>query len=159
MRKALGNFIHLEQDQNITDRFETLFGNAMDNVETCLTQTMTKHDVPLEVIGAALQMWLEFRVTIGRRPIDISDDHAKEWAAALDYTIRKVNFHEAPVEQISGWYHIAAQPVRERYTLLIEGLDVMPCDYRYFRGVDNPLDKLVEAANMLEELEERFYRP
>jgi hypothetical protein len=35
----------------------------------------------------------------------------------------------------------------------------MPCDYRYFRGVDNPLDKLVEAANMLETLEERFYKP
>ena len=25
----------------------------------------------------------------------------------------------------------------------------MPCDYRYYRGEDNPLDKLVEAAMML----------
>ena len=49
--------------------------------------------------------------------------------------------------------------IREKYSLLIETLDVMPCDYRYFRGADNPLDKLVEAANMLETLEERFYRP
>jgi hypothetical protein len=32
----------------------------------------------------------------------------------------------------------------------------MPCDYRYFREKDNPLDKLVEAASMLEDLEERF---
>jgi hypothetical protein len=39
---------------------------------------------------------------------------------------------------------------------LVKTLDVMPCDYRYFRGDQNPLDKLVEAAAMLEELEERF---
>jgi len=39
---------------------------------------------------------------------------------------------------------------------LVKTLDVMPCDYRYFRGDQNPLDKLVEAASMLEELEERF---
>jgi len=38
-------------------------------------------------------------------------------------------------------------------------LDIMPCDYRYFRGDENPLDKLVEAAVMMEELEERFRRP
>ena len=39
---------------------------------------------------------------------------------------------------------------------LVRTLDVMPCDYRYFVGKENPLDKLVEAAAMLEELEERF---
>jgi len=32
----------------------------------------------------------------------------------------------------------------------------MPCDYRYFTGLQNPLDKLVEAAELLEQLEERF---
>jgi hypothetical protein len=32
----------------------------------------------------------------------------------------------------------------------------MPADYRYFTGDDNPLDKLVEAAQMLELLERRF---
>jgi hypothetical protein len=32
----------------------------------------------------------------------------------------------------------------------------MPADYRYFTGEDNPLDKLVEAAQMLDELEMRF---
>jgi hypothetical protein len=39
---------------------------------------------------------------------------------------------------------------------LIDILDVMPCDYRYFTGRENPLDKLVEAAELLEELEARF---
>jgi hypothetical protein len=41
----------------------------------------------------------------------------------------------------------------------VETLDIMPCDYRYFRDKDNPLDKLVEAAAMLEELERRFREP
>jgi hypothetical protein len=33
----------------------------------------------------------------------------------------------------------------------------MPCDYRYFVGSQNPLDKLVEAAELLEQLERRFH--
>jgi hypothetical protein len=41
----------------------------------------------------------------------------------------------------------------------VETLDIMPCDYRYLRGKNNPLDKLVEAAVMLEEMERRFREP
>jgi len=159
MRRALGRFIHLESDARLTERFEMLFGNMMDEVETLLTQIMTQHDVPLEVIGSAMQMWLEFRVTMGRKRIALDGAQPREWAAALDYTVRKVNFHEAPVEQIAHWYTVSSAVIREKYAILIETLDVMPCDYRYFRGLENPLDKLVEAANMLEKLEERFYKP
>ena len=159
MRKALGRFIYLESDPILTDRFEMLFGNAMDEVETLLTQIMTRHDVPLEVIGAAIQMWLEFRVASGRKHITLDGAEACAWAAALDYTIRKVNFHEVLAERIGQWYNVSPQVVRGKYAVLVETLDVMPCDYRYFRGIDNPLDTLVEAANMLEQLEERFYKP
>ena len=159
MRRALGQFLHLESDPALTDRFEILFGNAMDPIETHLTQIMTRHDVPLEVIGSAIQMWLDFRVALGRRPLVYDGSETKAWAAALDYTVRKVNFHEVPAEQLAQWYEVPPQLVRGKYSILIETLDVMPCDYRYFRGVENPLDKLVEAANMLEQLEERFYKP
>jgi len=158
MRKALGEFLHREHDPVLTDRFEMLFGNAMDDVETLFTHIMTQRDVPLEIIGAAMLMWVEFRVASGRRHITLGGSEARAWAAALDYTVRKVNFHEAPLEYISRWYEVSPQVVRSRHATLVEILDVMPCDYRYFRGLENPLDKLVEAASMLEELEERFYR-
>jgi hypothetical protein len=32
----------------------------------------------------------------------------------------------------------------------------MPADYRYFAGENNPVDKLVEAARMLEDLDNKF---
>lgn len=158
MRRALGGFMHLESDPVLTDRFEMLFGNAMDDVETLFTHIMTQHDAPLEIIGAAIQMWVEFRVALGRKHISLKGGEARAWAAALDYTIRKVNFHEVPIEWISRWYDVSTQVIRSRHAILVEILDVMPCDYRYFRGVENPLDKLVEAATMLEKLEERFYK-
>ena len=152
--RALGNFLRTESDPVLTERFERLFGNAMDEVETLLTEAMTRHNLPLDVIGAAIQMWMEYRIAIGRRPLDISNP--APWAAALDLTVRKVNFRDAPLREIAEWY--AAQPstVRKCHMDLVQTLDVMPCDYRYFRGDQNPLDKLVEAAAMLEELEERF---
>jgi hypothetical protein len=154
MLQALGDYLHIEEDVTLINRFQTLFSNALDDVEDLLTTTMRDQKVRLEVIGAAIQMWLEYRVTIGKRYLDLS--YPQGWAAALDYTVRKVNFEEVSMEQVAQWYKADDGAVQANQTQLVETLDVMPCDYRYFRGKDNPLDKLVEAATMLEDLENRF---
>ncbi len=152
--RALGDFLRTESDTTLTERFERLFGNAMDEVETMLTEVMTRHNLPLDIIGAAIQMWMEYRIAVGRRPLDMSEP--SPWAAALDLTVRKVNFREATLNDIAQWYGARPSTVRKHHMDLVKTLDVMPCDYRYFRGDQNPLDKRVEAASMLEELEERF---
>jgi tetratricopeptide (TPR) repeat protein len=154
--RALGSFLRTESDPVLTERFERLFGNAMDEVETSLTTVMTQHDLPLDIIGAAIQIWMEYRIEVGRRSLDAGN--AAPWAAALDLTVRKLNFREAPLREIAKWYGAQASTVRKYHMDLVKTLDVMPCDYRYFRGEQNPLDKLVEAAAMLEELEERFHQ-
>lgn len=156
-KRALGSYIRYEPDKELAERFEQLFGEGMDDVETLLTKQMTKKGLPLEVIGAAVQMWLEYRICLGRRPLIIRKPET--WAAALDYTIRKVNFAELSQREIADLYGVSPSTVRAYHNDLIQTLDIMPCDYRYFRGDENPLDKLVEAAAMLEELEERFRRP
>jgi tetratricopeptide (TPR) repeat protein len=156
-RRALASAIRYEPDKELAERFEQLFAEGMDEVETLMTQQMTRKGLPLEVIGAAVQMWLEYRIGVGRRPLVIRK--AETWAAALDYTVRKINFHELSQREISELYGVSASTVRAYHNDLVQTLDIMPCDYRYFRGDDNPLDKLVEAAAMLEELEERFRRP
>ena len=156
-RRALAPAIRFEPDKELAERFERLFAEGMDEVETLMTQQMTRKGLPLEVIGAAVQMWLEYRICVGRRPLVIRK--AETWAAALDYTVRKINFHELSQRDISELYGVSPSTVRAYHNDLVQTLDIMPCDYRYFRGDDNPLDKLVEAAAMLEELEERFRRP
>jgi hypothetical protein len=156
-RRALGSYIRYEQDDELAERFEQLFGEGMDEVETLLTGQMTRKDLPLEVVGAAVQMWFEFRICIGRRPLIIRKPET--WASALDYTIRKVNFCELSQRDIADLYGVSTSTVRTYHNDLVQTLDIMPCDYRYFRGEENPLDRLVEAAAMLEELEERFQRP
>lgn len=154
MLQVLGNYIRVEQDKVFLDRFESLFSNALDEVESRLTTIMPRHGVGLEIIGAAIQMWVEYRVAIGKRYLDLS--RPESWAAALDYTVRKVNFLDATVEDVAQWYSASESAIRSNHADLIEVLDIMPCDYRYFRGDENPLDKLVEAAMMLEDLEKRF---
>jgi tetratricopeptide (TPR) repeat protein len=154
MLHALGNFIRTEKDKALVSRFEALFSNALDPIESLLTMMMPKHGIRLEVVGSAIQMWVEYRVTIGRRYLDLSRPEA--WAAALDYTVRKINFLEAPMDDLLEWYNTLEAAIRTNHADLVSTLDIMPCDYRYFRGDDNPLDKLVEAAMMLEELEKRF---
>jgi len=154
MLQALGNYIRVEKDKTLLGRFEALFSNALDQVESRLTVIMPQNGVGLEIIGAAIQMWVEYRVAIGKRYLDLS--HPESWAAALDYTVRKVNFVEAPLEDIARWYGTHETAIRHNHADLINVLDIMPCDYRYFRGEENPLDKLVEAAMMLEDLEKRF---
>jgi tetratricopeptide (TPR) repeat protein len=156
-KRALGSYIRYEPDKDLAERFEQLFGEGMDEVETLVTKEMTERKLPLEVVGAAVQMWLEYRICLGRRPLVIRKPET--WAAALDYTVRKVNFQELTQREIADIYAVSPSTVRAYHNDLIQTLDIMPCDYRYFRGDDNPLDRLVEAAAMLEELEERFRRP
>ena len=154
MLQALGDYLRTETDKSLINRFEPLFSNALDDVESQLTTVMPREGMPLEVVGAAIQMWVEYRVTIGKAHLDLS--HPEQWAAALDYTVRKVNFKEDSLENLADWYNTNEASIRNDHNELVQTLDVMPCDYRYYRGENNPLDKLVEAAMMLEELEERF---
>jgi tetratricopeptide (TPR) repeat protein len=152
--RAVGEYIRIEPEPELSERFERLFAQALDDVESVLTEHMTAERQRLEDIGAAIQMWLEFRITWGRRPLPARKPAS--WAAALDYTVRKVNGHNAKTGEIAESYGVSEATVRERHQELVEVLDIMPCDYRYFTGAKNPLDKLVEAAQMLEELEEKF---
>lgn len=155
--RALGDFIRYEKDTHLVERFEKLFANAMDGVESLLTERMTRQHIPIEQVGAAIQMWLEFRIAIGRRPLSVRKPAT--WASAVDYTVRKVNFRETSQKEMAASYSVSESTLRKHHNDLVETLDIMPCDYRYFRGDNNPLDKLVEAAAMVEELERRFREP
>jgi tetratricopeptide (TPR) repeat protein len=152
--RVLAEFIRLEPDSRLTERFEQLFASGMDDVEEVVTDRMTQAGMPVEEIGAALQMWLEYRIALGREQLIIRK--AETWAAALDYIVRKVNLRPVRRYKIADLYGVSDSAVRDRHRDLVSTLDVMPCDYRYFTGDENPLDKLVEAAELLEELEARF---
>lgn len=155
--KALAEFIGIETDPKLVERYERIFGNAMDEVETLLTKKMTSAGMPLEEIGAAIQMWLEFRITLGRAPLSLR--RPEVWAAGLDFTIRRLNLRTVTAQEVAELYSASEQALREKHQALVETLDIMPCDYRYFTGKDNPLDKLVEAAELLEQLELKFRSP
>lgn len=155
--RALAEFLRLEPDSEIAERFERLFASGLDEVENVLTERMATGGMPIEEIGAAMQMWLEYRIAVGRQPLAIRKPEA--WAAALDYTVRKVNLRKVTQRELAALYGVSEQVLRQRFEELVTTLDVMPCDYRYFIGDQNPLDKLVEAAELLEQLETRFRTP
>jgi tetratricopeptide (TPR) repeat protein len=155
--KALAKFIELEPESSVTNRFQLLFGSGMDDVEQTLTDKMSEAELSIEEIGAAIQMWLEYRIALGSEPLILRKPET--WAAALDYTVRKVNLRPVTRRELAKFYGISESALRDRRNDLVETLDVMPCDYRYFTGKENPLDKLVEAAELLERLEARFDEP
>jgi tetratricopeptide (TPR) repeat protein len=152
--RALGDYIRTERDPRLAERYEKLFASALDEVETTLIDRMRAAKMDLSVIGAAIQMWLEYRIAIGRQQLTVRKPET--WAAALDYTVRKINFHHVVRRDLADYYGISDGALRARHDDLVQTLDIMPADYRYFTGEDNPLDKLVEAAQMLEQLEARF---
>jgi len=152
--RALANYLRLNPESKVAARIEQLFASGMDPVEDVLTSKMTAAKLPIELIGAAIQLWMEFRIALGEEPLAIPKPEA--WAAALDYTVRKVNLRDVPLDRIASFYAVSGETLRKHHRTLVEQLDVMPCDYRYFSGDQNPLDKLVEAAELLEKLELRF---
>jgi len=151
---SLRDFLQLEPDTRLHERFRALFQVGMDDVESALTRTMTSHGLPLEEISAAMQMWWEFRIAAGRRTVSMRKPEV--WAAAVDYTTRKLNFRRVTQQDIAASYGVSEGALRSRHQELIDTLDIMPCDYRYFRGEKNPLDMLVQAAIMLDKLEREF---
>jgi tetratricopeptide (TPR) repeat protein len=155
--RALAGFIRLRPDSALTSRFQPLFASGMDEVESLLTEKMTTAGMSIEEVGAAIQMWLEYRIALGGENLVVRKPET--WAAALDYTVRKVNLRPVMRREIATLYDVSDGAVRDRHNDLLDVLDVMPCDYRYFVGEENPLDKLVEAAELLERLETRFREP
>lgn len=155
--RALAGFIRLRPDSPLTNRFQSLFASGMDTVEQLLTEKMTAAGIPIEETGIAIQIWLEYRIALGREALIVRKPET--WAAALDYTVRKVNLYPVRRREIADFYGVSDRAVRDRHNDLVRVLDVMPCDYRYFTGEENPLDKLVEAAELLEQLEARFQEP
>jgi transcription initiation factor TFIIIB Brf1 subunit/transcription initiation factor TFIIB len=108
----------------------------------------------LQQIGKAMQMWLEYRITIGRITLRVPKPGL--WAGALTYTIAKINFVQVRRKEVAKTFDISERSLKEKCDELVEALDLMPADYRYFTGENNPLDKLVEAAQLLEELDRQF---
>lgn len=151
---ALGEYLRTETDEKIAERYERLFSSALDPVEDVLIKTMQGMDLPVQQVGKAIQMWLEYRITIGRKPLRIRKPEL--WAAGLTFAVSKVNFSSATKSEIANAYGVSERSLKEKYDDIVTALDLMPADFRYFAGEENPLDKLVEAAAMLDELYDRF---
>lgn len=152
--RSLGDYLHNETDENVASRYERLFSSAMDEVETLLIEGMSEMDVPIQQTGKAIQMWLEYRITVGRKPLRIPKPEL--WASAVTYAVCKINFAGRSREEVAAVYGVSEKSLREKYRNLLETLDLMPADYRYFTGEENPLDKLVEAARLLDEIYKDF---
>jgi len=148
--RSLGDYLHNETDDNVASRYERLFSSALDEVETLLIEGMSKLELPIQQTGKAIQMWLEYRITVGRRPLRIPKPEL--WASAVTYAVCKINFVKKSREEVAAVFDVSEKSMREKYRELLETLDLMPADYRYFTGEENPLDKLVEAAQLLDEI-------
>ncbi len=153
--RSLGDFLRTETDENVAARYERLFSSALDSVEEALIEKMRELEIPLPQIGKGIQMWLEYRITLGRKPLQVQKPEL--WAAALAYAVTKINLAEISPQQFVEGFGVSERGLREKYRELVSTLDLMPADYRYFTGEENPLDKLVEAAQLLDEIYGRFH--
>lgn len=158
--KALGEYLRVETESDIAARYEWMFSTAMDPVEEILVKVMPKLGLPIPQVGKAIQMWLEYRITIGRRPLRVPKPEL--WAAAIAYAIIKVNFVDKKLAQVSKEFQVKGDAVKKKYDEVVKTLDLMPADYRYYTGDANPLDELVEtsqlgdAAELLKDIDRRF---
>jgi tetratricopeptide (TPR) repeat protein len=158
--QALGDYLHNETQDEVASRYEQMFSSALDEVEQALTEVMPALDMKLPQVGKALQMWLEYRIVAGRKPLKIPQPEV--WAAAITFAIIKVNFLNIPRADIATAYEAKETALKKKYRELVESLDLMPGDFRYYLGEENPLDRVLsagespEAAAILAELERRF---
>ena len=149
--QSLGEYLHVETDENLTDRYERLFSSALDDVEARLIDGMSGMDLPVQLTGKAMQMWLEYRLTVGRQPIQ-QLDQPELWAAALTYLVIKINFRQTSRIEVAAIYDVELLEMKNKCGVLIETMDLITADYRYFIGDENPLDEVFEAAQKMDKL-------
>ena len=158
--RALGDYLHNETKDEVAARYERLFSSALDEVERLLTEKMPQMALPLPQIGKALQMWLEYRIVAGRRPLRIPQPET--WAAAVTYAVCKINLLETERANIAETYGVKERALQKKYKELVNALDLMAGDYRYYLGEVNPLDDVIAAEEpaqadaLLTELERQF---
>ncbi|MEM7335346.1 MAG: tetratricopeptide repeat protein [Chloroflexota bacterium] len=151
---SLGHYLRVETESDIAERYEMLFSTGLDPVESLLIESMQAMEFPMQQVGKAIQLWLEYRISYGRRPLRTPKPGI--WAAALTYSIVKVNSIEIKKSELAKIYQVSVKSLTEKYNDLVTLLDIMPADYRYFTGETNPLDKLIEAAQLLDDLDKQF---
>lgn len=151
---ALGEYIRTETDEAIADRYERMFSSAFDEVESGMIEGMKQLGMTVQQVGKAIHMWLEYRITYGRRLLVVSQPAV--WSAALVYAVAKVNLLGMKRTAIARAFKAEPEAVKEAYGEIVQTLDLMPGDFRYFAGENNPLEKLVEAASVLEEMDRKF---
>ena len=123
---TLGGYLQTETEGDISARYEQLFSTGLDEVESNLIEWMKQLDLPLPQIGKSIQMWLEYRIAIGRRPLRTPKPSL--WAGALAYAMIKVNFVEISRAQIAAVFGINERSLKEKYKEIVETLDQMPAD-------------------------------
>lgn len=152
--RVLGDYIHAETDEKLASRYERLFSTALDEVEEKLIAGMQALDLPVPLVGKAIQMWLEYRIAIGRQPLRILK--AEIWAAALAFAACKVNLLHLTRQQVAEGFGVKERSLKEKYDDLVQILDLLPGDYRYFTGEENPLDEMIQAAEQLNHIYQDF---
>jgi tetratricopeptide (TPR) repeat protein len=150
--QSLGSYLQVEKDEELAERFEWLFSSTFDKVESSLVGGTESLELPIQLVSRAIRMWLEYRLAVGRQPLQVRNPDL--WAATLTYMICKVNLYDISRVEIATVYGVELEELKATCYLLVESLDLIPADYRYFIGDDNPLDKVFEAAQQLE----GFYR-
>ena len=151
---ALGEYLRTETNEEIAARYERMFSSALDEVESRIIEGMKQLGMTVQQVGKAIHMWLEYRITYGRRSLNVSKPEI--WSAAIVYAIVKVNLLDTKRMMIARVFKVESEAVKKVYSDIVQTLDLMPGDFRYFAGENNPLEKLVEAAQVLEDLDRKF---
>lgn len=146
--RSLGKYLQVEKDEEVAERFEWLFSSTFDKVESSLMEGTQKLDLPIQLVSRAIRMWLEYRLTIGRQPLHIQNPDL--WAASLTYLICKNNLYDIDRMEVANAYQVDLDELKKTCNLMVKSLDLIPADYRYYTGDENPLDKVFEAAQKLE---------
>ncbi|MCB8944163.1 MAG: tetratricopeptide repeat protein [Ardenticatenaceae bacterium] len=129
---ALGEYLRTETDETIAARYERMFSSALDEVESRMIEGMQQLGMTVQQVGKAIHMWLEYRITYGRHPLIINKPGI--WSAALVYAIVKVNLLDMKRATIARAFKVEPEAVKKAYTEIVQTLDLMPGDFRYFAG-------------------------
>ncbi len=122
-----GQLPQTEPESKVASRIEQkLFASGMDPVENVITERMTATHLPIDLIGAAIQMWMELRISLGRsHPRYLCQARGMGSRGGL-YGAQGEPPRREKLEELANTYETSAETIRKHHETLVTRLDIMP---------------------------------
>lgn len=153
--RTLTEYVPLTKAEKPANGSKRLFRSDLGAVESKLLEGMSALALPVQLMGKAFQMWLDYR-QINRRQAFLVLERPAVWACALVFLTCLISLQNADRPKIADQFQVDIEQMTNRCNLICKTPDLTAADLRYFHGGKSQLEGVFENVQFRNPLNKRL---